>query len=98
MEIIKNNQEIEKIVDWKRRLRFNSVKALNTPWARDKYGRGDTVNLALFIELKDNEGESYYWLISEAELGKLNKSFDEVKSFNLMHNSQGREFQTWKEE
>jgi len=89
---ITDSEEIKRIIEWNRRIRFGGFKILNTPWAKDKDGRRNTTNLALFIELTNNEGKKYYWLIKEAELEELNKNFMKVKAYNMWHNHQGSKY------
>ena len=59
MEIIIAENEKNKIEDWKKRLEFSDFKIFNTSWAKDKCGKPDQINVALFIELKNkNRRES----------------------------------------
>jgi len=93
MEIITDPTKKASIEDRRRRLSFAGTRIFNTSWATDKYGRRDTTNLAMFIALETTNGSEYYWLISESELANLNKSFNEVKEYNMTHDHQAREYE-----
>jgi hypothetical protein len=94
MEIIKDPNEKEKIIEklkWKK-LRVKRIFAMNNPWAKDKHGQPDTVNLALYLEFIDKNGETYLWLPTEKEIFDLKVTYNSVKSYNLTYNSGGREW------
>ena len=86
----KKKETIEK--SWRNnKLIFNGFKIFNTSWAKDKYGRRDTKNLACFVEFLLN-GKKVYWLPKEREPEKILSTFKEVFNYNLTHNSGAKEF------
>lgn len=91
MEIITSLGEINGIVN-SERLKFGGFRVFNTPWAKDKHGNRDIVNVALFVELVNERGIKHYWLISEDEVEGVNRNFSEVKSYNMRYNHQGKEY------
>jgi len=93
LDVIEDEREIEEIVEWDKRINCKGFVALNTPWATNKHGKRDPINLALFIELETNDGETYYWLISEEEIKKIGDLYKNIKRYNMTHNHQGQEFQ-----
>ena len=92
MEIIENKEETRKIESWEKNIKFNEIKIFNTSWAKDNHGKRDTTNLAMFIELIDQKGNLFYWLISEPESLKITKNFSEVSSYNRQFDNRAKEF------
>jgi len=92
MKKIENKEEIEKIIEYNKRIKIKELFALNTPWAKDEKGERDTTNLALFVEFVDRKtGEEFggYWLVSEPELKQLLDDFLEVSLHNRNYNNKG---------
>ncbi len=92
MRIIESNEEKEEILSifrGRNKIRITGFKIFNTPWAKDKYGKRDTENLALFVEFTDREEDKHYWLVSEGEFLQLLRHFSAISLYNRMHDRQG---------
>jgi len=77
-----------------KKIKIKEFVSMNNPWAKDKYGKPDSVNLACYIEFVDQKGESYIWLPTETEFLKFINSFTETKIHNLYQDSGGKEWVT----
>ncbi len=95
MKIIKDEEEIKRIIEWNKRVVVKNFKVFNTPWAKDKTtGERDTENLALFIEFEDKNTKTNnsFWLISEKEFWKLKENFEKISSHNREFDSRAKRY------
>jgi hypothetical protein len=95
MNIVKDVSEIEKIVDWRKKLSYGGLKILNTPWAKNKNtGERDIKNLAVFVEvyLKETPNNKMYWLISDVEVKEIFNMYYEIKRRNMDIDNEGKKF------
>jgi len=92
VKIIRSEEQKKEITDMDKRVKVRDFLALNTPWAKDKYGNKDDQNLALFIELVDYQGRKRYWLISGDELEDIAKAVKGIQNYNMEHDNQGKEY------
>ena len=97
MNIITNEEEIKRITDWNKKIQLKDFFVLNTPWAKDDLGTRDTKNLALFIEFSDQNGKSFFWLISKPEVQDIKTKFIEVHSYNLENDNRAKRYKEQKE-
>jgi hypothetical protein len=96
VEVVRDESEKEEIIErlGRGRLRVKRIFAMNNPWARNKYGNPDRVNLALYVEFTGRDGGTYLWLPTEEEFQSFRNAYIEVKRFNLKHNAGGREWRS----
>jgi hypothetical protein len=94
VEVVRDEAEKEKIIEELKlgRLRVKRIFAMNNPWARNRYGNPDRVNLALYVEFIGRDGETYLWLPTEGEFNSFRKAYIQVRRFNQKYNSGGREW------
>lgn len=95
MKIIKDKEEIERIVEYNKGIKIKDFFALNTPWAKDETGKRDEINLALFVEFidkKTKEESKGFWLVSESEINYLLDCFIAISQHNREKDSKGIRF------